>query len=48
MRTYQVFSSMFQVHAPRHIHVKSVYAHKQFQTKLYEYEEKNTMRKSIE
>ena len=49
MRTYQVGNSKFEVHSPQNIHVESVYAHKQFQTKISEYEEdKNTMRKRIE
>ena len=37
MRTYQVGTSNFEVHSPRHIHVGSVYAHKQLQTKISEY-----------
>ena len=41
MRTYQVGPSSFEVRAPRHIHVESVYAHKQLQTKISEYEEDN-------
>ena len=49
MRTYQVGTSKFEIHAPRHTHVESVYANKQLQTKLSEYEEYNRkMRKGIE
>ena len=48
MRTYQVGTSRFEVHAPRHIRVKSVYAHKRLYTKLSEYAEDNiTMSKRI-
>ena len=45
MRTYQVGTSNFEAHAPRHIHVGSVYDHKQLQTKISEYAEDN--RKNI-
>ena len=49
MRTYQVGTSKFEIHAPRHTHVESVYANKHLQTKLSEYEEyNNTTRKMIE
>ena len=49
MRTYQVGTSNFEVHAPRHIHVGSGYAHKKLQIKIPEYEEdKNTMNEMIE
>ena len=49
MRTYQVSTSNFEVHAPWHIHTGSVYNHKQFQTKLSEYVEYNRkMSKTIE
>ena len=49
MRTYQVGTSNFEVHAPRHIHVGSGYAHKKLQIKISEYEEdKNTMNEMIE
>ena len=41
MRTYQVDTSNFELHAPRHIHVKYVYAHKQLQTESFEYERDN-------
>ena len=48
MRTYQVGTSNFDVHDPRHIHVGSVYAYKQFQKKLSEYvEDSRSMSKSI-
>ena len=38
MSTYQVGTSNFEVYAPRHIHVGSVYDHKKLQTKVSEYE----------
>ena len=44
MCTYQVGTSKFEVYAPRHIHVGSVYTHKQFQTKNSEYEEDKIQR----
>ena len=49
MCTYQVGTSKSEVHAPRYIHVESVYVHKQLQTKISEYEEDNNkISKSIE
>ena len=42
--TYQVGTSKFEAYAPRHIHVGSVYTHKQFQTKNSEYEEDKIQR----
>ena len=49
MRTYQVRTSNFEVYAPWHINVGSVYAHKKLQTKNSEYDEdNNTMSKNIE
>ena len=49
MCIYQFGPSKFEVHDPQHIYVKSVYAHKQLQTKMSEYEEDNNkMRKIIE
>ena len=37
MCTYQVGILNFEVYAPRHIHVSSVYSHKKVQTKFSEY-----------
>ena len=49
MRTYKFGTLKFGVHAPRHIHVGYIYAHKKFQTKLSEYaQDNNTISKRIE
>ena len=48
MSIYQVGTSKFEVHAARNVHAKYVYAHKQLQSKIFEYEEYiNTTRKRI-
>ena len=48
IRNHQVGNLNFELYAPQHIHVSSIYAHKQLHTKLFEHEEdKNTMSKRI-
>ena len=50
MRTYQVDTSNFEVHAPRHIFTSDLFTlNKHLQTHLYEYaEDKRTTRKRRE